>query len=534
MSVASRLRSWFPGFFGAHKARQDTTPRSADIPENEHLWRNLRDGKRDLPAFQQEKAIEVAHLLMRTNGLAARIVGIGDEWTVGDGAVVTSRLKEEAKREKHEEAIAAVLADEQLDFERLQHEVPRTLGPVGEMLLTLFPPPTGRGMPGVGVVDPTQIHAVIVNPHNARQTMGVLLKAPTGGTPTLCPHEPFVAWCKALDAMGQQKAAAATGLWPLPPMGSEYGIKGADGVTKVMVGPTCLYFPHNRVLGATRGTSDLYADADLLDAFDRSVWQQQEAVAVRNTLAGSVSFEGASTQQEAEKIADKMNANAGRGGCWAAHNKGIEIKVDAPNLGAMDFDQHLGTVVKRVSATRGLPVTWLGLGTDAGNAATTELAGPALRMLKNYQAEVRGVLSAIVGYCLNFMAPLHGLTEEEAADFEVVLPDIGGRDASRAATALGQIAFFIAEGRDTGAWTPEKAGEMMRRQAVELMDEEFDEDDIPEAVPEQEPAKEPVADDGGGGGEPDPEEAARIEAEREEMRAAGRKEKQSRRRVKAA
>lgn len=454
-------------------ARMVETANSADTPENAAYWRRAGKGRRDLEAFQHARAIEVAFDLLRREGLACRMAQAIDEWCVGDGIVLASNLKDEGARERHQEALDAVWAEPQTHWESLQHDIARTLAPVGEMLFSVHAPPTGVGDAAFGCLDPATISAVVLNRQNARQTVAVIIDGPSGADKVYCPEARFVAWAKE-----NEDAATLSGGWPLPEEGGEITIATPLGRQAMKRGPEVLYFPHNRMVGATRGISLLYPIADLLDAFDSSIWQQMEGVSVRNTCAMLV--KGGANDDAVNRVVDAITAKAGRGGVTVGTTSDVTVEAAAPSLGSLDFAAHLETIVKRISATTAFPVTWLGLGTDAGNAATTELAGPALRMLKNLQAEIRCVVEAIVGLAMTHKAKEASLDPEEAQDFTVQMTDIGGRDSVRNAAVLGQLGVFVETGVASRAWTTEKGGAMLRRMATELMDETFEEDDIPD------------------------------------------------------
>lgn len=464
---------------------KQATANSADTPENAGFWRglgSLRDGTRELAPADRDAALQTIGRMIEKDGLVSRMTQQIREWCVGDGVTLASCLKDEDAREKQEEALAALWAEPQTGWDDFSGEIAETIAPVGELLVTCNPSPVA-GPSAFGVVSPEQIEDVVLNRNNARQTVGVLLKKNIGQS---LPHFFFTAdfreWAKE-----NPKGAAASGFTPAAAAGpTTVVIPGAFGGITAQVGPDCLYFPWRRRLGATRGLSMFYPVADLIDALDNAIFQQVEGVSARNAWAVVIKTPGAdlkTAQDMAKKIAHQM----GKGGGHVGLAGDATMEVLAPNLGALQFDTHLTSMMKVVSAETGWPITWLGLGTDAGNASTTELAGPALRMMKLHQAVIAKAIRAMLVYGMKRMTRPASITEEDWLDFEVQLPEIGGRDMVRDSAALTQVAVAIDSGRGW-AYTDEKAGEMLRRAFNKVTGDDFDAEDIPE---EPEPVQAP-------------------------------------------
>lgn len=493
-----------------------TSPGSADIPENEGKWRSLRDGKRDIPEAERQRALKIVNRLIERDGLASRFTSQIDEWCVGDGATLTSRLKGARKRDAHEAALAECWGESQTDWPTYQHDIARTLAPVGEILAPIYP---GEGAASAyAFIDPECIGSVVLNPHNARQTAGVLRVASPGERAVYYPNHRFMAWAEKYPREAKQ-----TGL--VPPsleIGTPWSIPGGTaGDTKVVIGPLSAYCPWNRRVGATRGLSMFFAIADLLDALDQAVFQQIEGVAARNSWALHVIAKNA-TDAEAQAIAERVRKQAGKAGGHVGTNDNVEINVLTPALGSMDFEKHLLTLLRVLSAVTGWPVTWIGLGTDAGNAATTELAGPAMRMMRNHQAAIRAVMKELLDFGLLRLTKKYRLSEEEILDYEIQLPEIGGRDLVRDSAAASGLIVTIDAGREAGYWTPDKAGEMARQVMTELYGVEFGEEDVPdaEAVAAE---KEARAAEGEGEGEPEDDDAKNDADDLAATRARGKK-----------
>lgn len=494
------------------RAKQATVPGTADTPENARKFRRARDDKRDLPAFQHDRALSVATRLLREDGIACRMAGWLEEWCVGEGASVSSNLKDEKAREEHEEFLYELWRAPECDWEKVAPLIAKTLRPLGEILFALYPP---RVRPGVTVfanLDPADIQCVVTNPNNCLQTVGVLMKGAMGQVPVFLPHHEWVRWAEE-----HAELAKKSGIPAFPPEGSPIEFSIGRDRTKAKVGPLCAYFGANKTLGSSRGVSMLYPIADLLDAFDQSVWQQMEGVAVRNTLGAVVTSEGG-TPGTAQKVVDTLQAHVGKGGVYVAGPKGTEIKTVGGGLGSADFDIHHGTLCKRLSATTNFPITWFGMGGETGNNATTEIAGPALKMLRLAQAEARGVIRELLLYAVRAGAP-EGKAEEWE-DFKIELPEIGGRDMVRDSAAVSTLMVAIDSGDESQAWTRAKAGEMKRAVATQFMGVEFEPEDYPdeseieaaEALAEEERRKmlgADPADDGQNDGEPEDEKAKR-------------------------
>lgn len=495
------------------RRREATDDGSADTPENEYRWRSIRDGERDLPSVERDRAIRIVHRLWERDGYVRRACGYFDEYCVGkQGATLTSRIKvpppeppeappapkpgmppaepppramesspEEKKRDKHQEILDRVWKNRRTKWTLLQHDLPKFVPLLGEMLFTANTNRTS-GETANGYIDPARIDAVIYDPDDGRAMLGVLLKKrATARLPIFLPH------VEALERKEIDPESKSV-VNEIPEEGNSWRVPGAGpnaGDLEAEIGRPCHYFYDEKIPAAARAVSRFYPTADELSAYDMIHFGIVEGAAVRNAFGWDVTVDHSDPKEVTEQ-GQKVRDQIGKVGGVVSHNKGVEIKAVNPALTPVDFDKAGAEFRRAIFGKLGFPETWFADASQAGNAATTELAAPTLRMLELVQGLVERVIREMVGYAVRKIAEVEApdLVDDDRTweDFDVGLPEIGGRDAGREAEALSKETATLGDAVDRKWIKNRKAAEVWQRIAGKRWDVDLDAEDIPDDV----------------------------------------------------
>lgn len=526
------------------KRREGEDDGSADTEANEGRFRSIRDGKRDLPSVARERAIEIVHRLWERDGYVRRACGFFDEYAIGaEGASIASRLEvppqkpkpapepkipgeppapgaavppppeprreaeeeeedddeaeedperaaAEKKKARHQDLIDRVWGDRQTNWDDLQHDLAEFIPLLGEMLFTAN---TSKitGMTAFGYIDPARIDAPIYDPENGRFLLGVLLKRPLGaGPPRFLPH---------VEALERKEFDPDSGevVTEIPDEGKAWKVPGAGvngGDLEVVIGRPCFYFYDRKIPAASRSISRFYALADEIAAYDDVHFGIVEGAAVRNAFGWDVTVDSQDQKvvdEQGAKIAEQIGKNGG----VVAHNKQVEIEAKNPDLTPSDFSTATSEFRRSIFGKLGIPETWFSDATEAGNAATAELAAPTLRMLEKVQGLARRAIFSMTAYGVRRLAEFEApdLVDDERTweKFDVILPKIGGRDDARESTALATDTTTLSEAVSKKWLTNRRAAELWQGIASKRFDVELTWKDIPDDVDEG--GKDPLA-----------------------------------------
>ena len=463
---------------GSVRAQEATTAQSALTDENADLWHrvgSIRDGARDLPPVNQDRAIQLAHDMYQRDGVVGRVVGHIRAHVMGEGVTVQSLIEDEGLREKHQALIDEQWKDRQTKWPRRVKEVVEFLWLLGEQLHTEHVQ-VSTGRTAWGYIDPAAIDAggVIGHPEDARRIMGILLKSDLA-RPTFLPTTDE----RELEA----EEEGMEGALQIPATGSEWVLPGRrdGGRVAVLVGRDCIYSAQNKPPSARRGVSNIYRVVDKLDAYDRFMQIALEGNEARNMYAFWARVRGG--DPETAKVEKMLRAQMGKFGGIAVTNQNVEdLKTLTPDLKTADYVPFAQELRRQIAGELGFPETWFADGSSAGNASTTELAGPTLTMLREYQEDVRELLDEMFGRGLKHRAEVDApeLLKDDAWNlFEIRLPKIGGRDAVRESTVHRDDTITLGAAVDAGFVTRKKEAAQWQDLTGKRWGTQFTEADTP-------------------------------------------------------
>lgn len=327
------------------------------IDKDEHLYRALTAGERDLTPLSHDKMLNVAAYLYDANPMSKRLIDMTAEYVVSEGIEI------KADDPQVQELLTDFWTDpvNKLNVNLLHYVT--ELGLWGEQCYRAFVNDTS-GRVRLGYLDPIRIESVKLDSDNLNIVKQVILKSKAGEA------------APPLECVNYQEA---------PVNGSSY------------TGDT-FYFKVNSVKGASRGRSDLLTTADYHDVFAQFVFSRAERSIFGNVWMWDVLVEGAD-EPELERLAQKMPPPQPGGVRY--HNEKMKWQAVAPDLKAYDasFD---GKLIKNfILGAHGFPAHFFGSSDDVNRAAALEMHEPVVKRLTARQKVVRAMFEDIMHFVVD-------------------------------------------------------------------------------------------------------------------------------------
>ncbi len=475
------------------------TANSADIPENEHLWRSLTQAKRDLIETDQARQREIAVWLWRHNGFAKRFGEILKDFTAGADPYPKS------EDEKLQELLDGFWDHHVNRMRKFGRQIAEQVHILGEQFITLHINETD-GEVKLGYLDPDGVEAVVPMPGNPRDLLEVHLCADPGKPPVILrilrPGEPLHEVFTGITEDGK-RGGGAFGLQPRPP---EMKRRLRDSLgrfanNKSEYDGVCMVDQVNVLSNGTRGTSSLFSEADYLDGLDKTTFNATERSFILNSLVYNHTVLSADTNVLKERQVEAQKATSKPGGVFT-HNEGETLEAVTPNLGSQDLETLVRVVKLTILGSWGFPLAWFSDPADSNRATLSEQGTPTARKLQSLQTDLRQFLRSLCEVQVSLkaaLAPEELSGVEDPTAFEIVLPKIVSKDTAKAATTLAQSIASVTVAYDDGLMTKTDEALLIQKLITELLDYEFSDlnagllEDIraqDEAEPEEEPEEE--------------------------------------------
>ena len=487
------------------------TANSADIPENEHLWRSLSQSKRDLIETDHARQREIAVWLWRHNGFAKRFGQIVKDFTAGADPYP------KAEDDKLQELLDGFWDHHVNQLRKYGREIAEQVHILGEQFVTLHINETD-GELKLGYLDPDGVECVVPMPGNPRDLVEVHLTADPGKPPIILriirTGEPLHDVFDGVTEEGR-RGPGAFKLKPRDPALVGEGSTSRAKQRKTYNG-VCVIAQVNKLSNGTRGTSSLFSEADYLDGLDKATFNATERSFILNTLTWDHLVDNNDTKVLKERQTEAMKAVSRPGGVFT-HNSGETLEARTPNLGSQDLDTLVRVVKLTILGGWGFPLAWFADPADSNRATLSEQGTPTARTLQSMQNDLRRFLRSLCELQVDLKAALapeqlSGVEDPDA--FEIVLPLIVSKDTAKASATLAQSIASVTVARDEGLITKTDEALLVQQLITELMGYEFSDlnagllEDIraeDEAEPEEETDEERPFDDGL---DPDEEEFA--------------------------
>ena len=424
MAVVEDKRGDYMLVGGAMQAREAVLPVGASSDPGEGFRSLTQQSERDLTPLSQERMIEIAYWLKRTNPLAAGVLETTRDFVVGEG------ISFDAKHPKVGEILKAFWDDPVNQMDLSLPKFVLELGMYGEQCYPIFVG-TYSGNVRLGYVDPANIKEVAKDPENAKMNLGVALKS-----------------------KGNKKGKR----YKIALQGDPEDVLAPAGLAlyETFTDGECHFFPINNVTNASRGESDLLNLADWADAYEQFLYDRIDMRSLVNSFIWDTKVEGA-TQEQIDELKKKTPPPKRGTEFW--HNERVTRQAIAPDLKADDASKDATVFKNHILGAKGLPPPWFGEGGDVNRATASEMEPRIIKMLTARQTIVKAMVRAILidvlrkkiaaGELEEELPILDENGEETAARqksleaFSVVAPDISVKDVLKMAQALQPVAVSL-------------------------------------------------------------------------------------------
>ena len=383
-------------------------------------WRKLTGAPtRELPMMDQARALEVAYWLWKTNPMAKWIIEVTTAFVTAKGLPVTC-INDEIK-----EVLTNFWEDPVNRMDIHWENFVRELGIYGEQCWPIFvAEQTGRLR--LGYVDPAYIQEVYPDPHNVKIKVGLTVGSHDGSAK---PRRYKI----ALDAENEDF---------LSPEGQVLRDTFIDG--------ECFFFTVNALTNEMRGSSDLFTQADHLDAYEQFLFDSAEKYAQFNAFFYDVTVEGADSRDIEENREKYQPPKTGEA---FIHNEKVKAEAVAPELKASDADKAARLHRNHILSSLGIPEHWFGGGGDVNRATAAEMDAPARKMIEARQEKTKNMLELMFDIAIGKAQQagyLRGVPEEELYAYEVQTPEVSDKDVAKLSTMLQQVSASLTAAETQG------------------------------------------------------------------------------------
>lgn len=396
---------------------QDRLPAAVDSSLAEIGWRKLTgSATRQLPMMSQDRSIEVAYWLWKTNPMARWIIEVVVAFVVAKGTPYTCE-NEEVKK---------ILDDFWFDsinrMDQHYENFVRELRIYGEQCWPVFVA-EHTGKVRLGYIDPAQIDQVIPDPENVKVKIAVQLKGATAGQGRTLRT--------VLDA------------------DAEDFLSPSAKALRESCPDRCFYFNINALTNEMRGTSDLFTVADHLDGYEQFLYDSSEKYARFNSFYWDVTVDGA-TAEELEKQRATYTPPS-NGGAFL-HNEKVTSEPKSPDLNSLDSDKAARLHRNHILGAVGIPEHWFGGGGDVNRATASEMDAPSIKMIEAGQEKNKNMLETVMDFVIAqaLEASYLKVPEDEAYDYELQTPEISQKDVAKLSTMLRDITTSLVAAQTQG------------------------------------------------------------------------------------
>lgn len=379
-------------------------------------WRrSITQSRRDLTPLNQDRLIEIANFLTSQNTLGSRISRVRTDFVIGSG------LHYEAADETVQEWLDEFWSDPVNDMDQFQFQIVEYLGVNGELFLPIYTN-IWSGLVRLGWIDPQEVEKVVPDPANRRIMRNVLIKAGTFQQ----------------DLALQQKVYDVVNV-DTDFISPAFGFRTGD----------MLVFRINCAPDATRGRSDFEPVADLIDGWDRAVFNDIERSEIVKNFIWDVLLKGMS-QEQIEKWSRAQAPPSP--GSIRAHNEEVEWNAVAPDLKITESRVMTKGLRDDALGGSGLAPFFFGDTENSNRASSENLDLPILTGLTARQNKVKALFREIGDLVIDrkLMASpkirreqASGSAQKMDRSFKVVMPELSTKDMTKIGAVMSGAASSL-------------------------------------------------------------------------------------------
>lgn len=443
-------------------------------------WRTITgQTKRDLSPMGQAHMQKVAAYLWETNLLANRLIELPLAYLLAEGVTLSCPDPE------HQQWLQAFWND---PINRMAIRLPtfaRELALFGEQCLPTYVNAI-NGHVRLGYLDPSLIDAVVADPGNPAQEIGVVTVRDNNGA---------VRRFRVVVRGDDEELFAAE----------------ARALRATFDSGDAFYFAVNKFAAGRRGRSDLIAGMDFADAYDEFIFDEMQRAQDLDAFIWDVKLTGA-TEEEVKARAAAMQ-RPGRGSV-RVHNDQEEWAAQAPDLKGADRAETARLFRNHLTGGASVPEHFFGGGGDVNRSTADSMSDPFFKVATMRQSYLKHMLCEMGQYVLWQRARAMGQTPDwgdPAWTVQANFPDMVTKDLAKISSALQGTVAAVASAIGERLIT-RKTGLQIIAVAAKRMDMDIDPEAELAAVEEENPEPMPGEGDAGNLGapniEPDPDPAA--------------------------
>lgn len=372
-----------------------------------------RDSTTIIAPWKNSQGQKVALYLWKTNLLANRLIELPVAYILAEGLTVTHT------DETYQDVINRFWNDPITNMDWKLPKKARELSLYGEQCWPTFVN-EHTGHVRLGYLSPRNIATVIKDPDNPEQPIGIVTTK---------------------DRKGLAKRYKVIVNGP----DSELFTLRTQAIRKSFTDGECFYFAINNLSDEERGSSDLLAQADWLDAYDNFLFGELDRVDFLRAFIWDVEVTGAD-QATLDKKAreDKPPAPGSR----RYHNENETWTAVSPSIAAADTEKQARLLRNHVLGGQGFPEHWFGGGGDVNRSTGESMSEPTFKTFTMRQTLLKQMLSQVIIYVLRQYELINNNAGEPELDSGVYdasinFPELTAKDTTKYATALQQVSAAV-------------------------------------------------------------------------------------------
>lgn len=368
-------------------------------PEDAGFRRVTARSARELKPFEWRKQMDVSHYLWFTNPLAARIIELLNDHIIGDG------FDFKAKDERVEKDLRDHWEDPDNAWDMKQFERSQEQSVFGVLAMRAFVNKED-GHVKLSTIDPGWITEVVPDQDRAGQADVLKIRK------------------------GRSMEEEALGVVQID--------RDPESPTFDKLVGKAFYFPINKLSFTLHGVSDIFRQADWLDAYEQFIYSALERIEFLNAHLYDITIDNAGPDQIQQKIRD-LEQNRPRPGGFRVHNQKETWSALAPKINSAEVEEMARLMKILILGSVGIPEHWVGEGGNTNVATAREMSGPILRKLRRRQAMWRDTLAMVLQFQIDQSIIAGSLPKDVDQSFEIITPVISEKDIATLADALIKI-----------------------------------------------------------------------------------------------
>ena len=403
------------------------------IDPDEDKWRRLTgDASRDLTPMTIWRMQQTAAYLWQANPIANRLIELPIAFLLADGVSLVSQAEDPDLKLLVQDHIDRFWLHPINNFPIKLPKKVRELALFGEQCWPAFVNPYS-GEVRLGYLDPSLIETVVMDPDNAEQPIGIVVKRNHKGIKN---RYKVIVNGSEEDIFTQRTVA----------------------IRNTFTTGEAFYFKVNDLCTDSRGRSDLLSVMDWCDVYEQLLYGEAERQNAMRAYIWDVSLKGAG-EDDVNKRAAKLSPPAP--GTIRVHNDSEIWQAISPDLQAADGSIGARLFRNHILSGQTMPEHWYGGGGDVNRATGDSMSEPTVKILSLRQAYLGHMLLEAARYAIRQREKAITRREPDLFDpvfkVECAWPEMSPKDTTKYAAALQQVVVACGMALDKNLLSPDTA-----------------------------------------------------------------------------